>query len=190
MPLGFAHGLAILWERHGETVWASIAAVIITLVIGFIFYWLTVRPKRFGGDVLAQNPIISAPHEARGSLEVFFKTEEDDKGEEKREKLESPNLIVVRRGNPGRQNILPTEFDKPISIGFGEARLLSVTQVPIVEDASSDAQKDVEKHRFSYDLTREPWPKDQTEDDHAKGIHRPANHHRRSTRASKRRCPF
>ena len=102
-------------ELHGETVWASIAAVFITAVIGWLFYWLTVRPKRFSWEVMSLNPLISAPDSADLALEVIAGGE----------KMTNPNIMVIRLGNTGRKSIHEKDFDGPITLKFDTTMLIS-----------------------------------------------------------------
>jgi hypothetical protein len=107
--------LSTFMELHGETVWASIAAVFITAVIGWVFYWLTVRPKRFSWEIMSLNPLISAPDSANLSLKVLA-------GDRK---MDSPNIMVVRLGNTGRKTIHDKDFDGPINLEFKTDGLIS-----------------------------------------------------------------
>jgi hypothetical protein len=124
--------LSTFWELHGETVWASIAAVFITAIVGWAFYWLTVRPKRFSWEIMSINPIIRAPDSARKSLQVLYDGDKKD----------SPNVVLMRFGNTGRKSIRPTDFDGPIRLTFDQPTLLS-TSTPDVE------------YGFSYDLVED-----------------------------------
>jgi hypothetical protein len=102
--------LSTFWELHGETLWVLLITIFITVVPGFLFYWLTVRPKRFSWEVISINPIIQADLSSDLSLEVFLADV----------KIKNPNIIVMRFGNTGRKNIRSEDFDGPVTLIFPE----------------------------------------------------------------------
>lgn len=118
-----------VWKWLGEQV-GNILGVA-GLVTGFIFWWISRRPKRFGWQVLNHTPIIS--HSARWlPLKVVYDGQDVD----------SPNLIMVRVGNVGKAEIRGHDFDGPVRIDFKEGRILAVgvndTSVP---DISPDLEQ-------------------------------------------------
>jgi hypothetical protein len=108
----------LFWEQHSETVWATLAAIVVTLVITWIFYRKAEKPKRLGYAVISKNEIIRAGDDERENLQVVYAGAE----------VKSPNITVVRIGNVGKQAIVDDDFrGDPVKIDFGDAIILSTT---------------------------------------------------------------
>ncbi|MCT9868726.1 hypothetical protein [Paenarthrobacter aurescens] len=84
------------------------------LVTGFIFYWLSRRPKRFGWQVISKTEIVSFKGRSL-PLQVVYGGEE----------VYSPNLIVLRLGNAGKAEIRPDDYDGPVRVDFSKGRMLA-----------------------------------------------------------------
>jgi hypothetical protein len=113
------------WDAHGETVWASLAAIVITAVISFIFYRKAEKPKRLGWEVRSKSRIINASGNQRANLNVVYRDQE----------VASPNIIVVRVGNVGKRAIPRADIPEPIKITLSDAKLLATE---IVETSNPD----------------------------------------------------
>src|SRR5829696_619957 len=105
------------WAAHGETVWASIISVIITVVFGYFFYRKAEQPKRFAWEFRSLAPLIQAdPSHRRLGLKVSYAGEEVTK----------PNVITIRLGNRGRKPIVSADFALGGTfLEFDTARVLS-----------------------------------------------------------------
>jgi hypothetical protein len=90
--------------------------IVLALVTGFWFYWLSRKPKRFGWELITQTRIISARSRAL-PLTVVYDGHEVD----------SPNIIVVRVGNTGKAELRALDFDGPVMLEFARSRLLSAS---------------------------------------------------------------
>lgn len=84
------------------------------LVTGFIFYWLSRKPKRFGWHVISTTEIVSFKGRSL-PLRVVYDGEE----------VYSPNIIVLRVGNAGKAEIKPDDYDGPVRVEFTKGRLLA-----------------------------------------------------------------
>lgn len=96
----------------------GVIALVIAIVIGFIYYWLPIRPMKFSWQVMSRNRIIQAPDSAQAALEVFYAGH----------KMENPNILVLRLGNIGGRTIDPTDFEGPISVTFDRSILRNTSK--------------------------------------------------------------
>jgi hypothetical protein len=101
---------------------ANILAVA-ALITGFIFYWLSRRPKRFGWQSISTLPIVRA-NTRNLPLKVVYDGQE----------VSSPNLIVLRLGNVGKAEIRASDFDGPVRIEFPKGQLLASSISATVPD--------------------------------------------------------
>lgn len=84
------------------------------LVTGFIFYWLSRKPKRFGWQVISTTEIVSFKGRSL-PLKVVYEEQE----------VYSPNLIVLRLGNAGKAEIRPSDYDGLVRVEFSKGRMLA-----------------------------------------------------------------
>jgi hypothetical protein len=103
------------WAAHGETVWASLAAIVITAVISFIFYRKAEKPKRLGWEVMSKSRIINASRNQRANLKVVYKDQE----------VASPNIVVLRIGSVGKGAIRASDLPEPIKLELHDTKLLA-----------------------------------------------------------------
>jgi hypothetical protein len=121
---------ATFWSRHSETVWASLVAIIITLVITWAFYRKAEKPKQLSWQVITANRLIRATGKDRERLKVVYKNEEDRERE-----VNNPNILVLWIGNTGRKPITKSDFENDISIQFNQSELLSAEVGSVRDDA-------------------------------------------------------
>lgn len=101
------------WTWVGAQIGNIISAA--GLITGFIFYWLSRRPKRFGWEVMSNTPILSSD-----SGHLPLKVVYDGKD------VSSPNISVIRVGNTGKMELTSADFDGPVRIGFENSEILQV----------------------------------------------------------------
>lgn len=114
------------WSEHGETVWASIAALIIGLAIGYYFYRLTVRPKKVDWLPISASSILQIRADQRPN---FADLELTLGGQI----ISNPNLILLRIVNTGSLPVTQADFDPPITFDFAD--------VPVIRASIHDQVK-------------------------------------------------
>jgi hypothetical protein len=87
---------------------------IVGLLTGFVFYWISRKPKRFGWHLVSKTEILSSKGRAL-PLKVVYDGED----------VFSPNIIVLRIGNVGKAEIRPADYDGAVRIEFAKGRLLA-----------------------------------------------------------------
>lgn len=93
--------------------WGNIVGVV-GVATGFIFFWLSRRPKRFGWQLMNQTPILTA--DSKGlPLKIIYSGEHE---------VMRPNLIVVRLGNRGKVEIPSSDYDRPVRVSFSSSKLI------------------------------------------------------------------
>lgn len=88
---------------------------VLGLVTGFIFYWMSRKPKMFGWEVVRSTryPFASGRHWIDDCVPLVPDSE----------------TIVVRLGNPAKAEIKAEDFDAPIAIRFEEGNVLAANIV-------------------------------------------------------------
>jgi len=107
------------WSRHSETVWATVAALIIAVAVGYYFWLKAEKPKHLGWEVLTSDRIIQVD-EAQLRPQQLKMTFDDIE-------VKQPNLTIVRVGNSGKKEIRAADFDGDVDITFNEATLKTCT---------------------------------------------------------------
>jgi hypothetical protein len=118
------------WKWVGEQTGNIIGVA--GLITGFIFYWLSLRPKRFGWQVMSQTPILSAK-----SGHLPLKVVYDGKD------VSSPIISQVKLGNTGKIELKSDDFDGPVKISFVKSDIL---QVLISGRSSDDINPAISEH--------------------------------------------
>lgn len=101
------------WKWLGEEI--DIILGVAGLVTGFIFWWLSRRPKSFGWQIMSQAPILS-----RGSSHLPLKVVYDGQD------VSNPHMSVVRLGNTGKAELQSGDFDGPVRISFPNSSILQM----------------------------------------------------------------
>lgn len=86
------------------------------LVTGFIFFWLSRKPKRLGWEIISSTALVSFKGRSL-PLKVVFDGED----------VYSPNIVVLRLGNAGKKEIRSEDFDGPVRVSFDKGRLLATS---------------------------------------------------------------
>lgn len=94
--------------------WGSLVGVV-GVVTGFLFYWWSRRPKKFGWQIMNQTPILST-----GSGHLPLKVVFDGQD------VSSPYITQVRLGNTGKIELKADDFDGPVRISFNNSVILQV----------------------------------------------------------------
>lgn len=84
------------------------------IVVSALFYWISLRPKRFGWQLISSNGIVSAKGRSL-PLKVVYDGQE----------VSSPNIIVMKIGNAGKSEITAEDYDGPVRIQFNKSSLLA-----------------------------------------------------------------
>lgn len=109
------------WGRHGETVWATLAAIIIALIFGYYFFRKSEKSRDLGYENTVKQPIISIHGNetllASMKLEVLFNDQ----------LVESPNIVIVRLRNVGKRAIEKSQLTGGVVFQFLKAKVLQVS---------------------------------------------------------------
>jgi hypothetical protein len=74
-PVGSAHGSRqeLVCRSSGPLDQiGAVVGIVATIIVGFICYWLTLRPKRFGWQLMSMNRILRVPDDQRKKLKVVY----------------------------------------------------------------------------------------------------------------------
>lgn len=141
------------WQQHGETVWATVAALIIGVVLGYFYFKLGARPKKVDWFKLNATSILAIPDDQRitfGDLKISIggvtKTH--------------PNLILVKVINTGAWSVKQEDFDPPIRFTFETGELLRATVISQARESATIKITDVERNACGVQLSalnRREW---------------------------------
>lgn len=84
------------------------------VIVSFVFYWISRRPKRFGWQMISATRIVSAKGRSLPLVVVYD-------GQE----VSSPNIAAIRVGNSGKSEITVEDYDGPVRITFGQSKVLA-----------------------------------------------------------------
>ena len=101
-----------------DTVWqfligASIA--IIAIVVSVILYFKQLNRKRLSYEILSDTSLLTTDEETKNEIRLTYKNEP----------IEKVRLIVLRIFNSGNVPVESEDYEEPISIRLGDARVLS-----------------------------------------------------------------
>ncbi|MCI0142075.1 hypothetical protein KNN17_10840 [Arthrobacter bambusae] len=108
------HHLSWFDANAGWIGFAGLVVGVLGVLTGFIFYWLSRRPKRFGWQLMDQTPILS-----RSAAGLPIRIIHGDGVE-----AQFPQLSVIRLGNRGKAEITAHHFDGPIRVSFKRSKLI------------------------------------------------------------------
>jgi hypothetical protein len=111
-------GWAAWWAAHDEAVITLVIGAAIGAFANWVFFRKAEKPKVLAYEILSKDRIISATDDERDNLKVIYGESE----------VKDPNLIIIRVGNVGKQDIIADDFKNgPIEIDLGTSSLLSST---------------------------------------------------------------
>lgn len=83
------------WGDHQDLVWGALIGVLATIVVGWFFWKLTVKPRRLLVGPVEIRRLIDAAFESRGALSVNLDGQE----------LADPHTLTFRVSNAGKADI-------------------------------------------------------------------------------------
>lgn len=102
--------------------WIGFAGLIVGvlgILTGFLFFWWSRRPKKFGWQLMSKTPILTA--DAKGlPLKITYAGQHE---------VSRPNLVVLRFGNRGKVEIRSDDYDRPVMVTFDRAKLIGATLI-------------------------------------------------------------
>ncbi len=104
-------------DRHGDAIWGGVVGVLATVVVGWIFYRLTVRPRRVDYLPTSAESILAVSQTDRQDLPIVISMSDGSI-------ITDPNLVVIRVSNNGSREILKNEFVGYLKIQFREANVV------------------------------------------------------------------
>jgi hypothetical protein len=104
-----------LWQEYQQTVIDIIVGFVLGALTNWFFYRRAEKPKKLGWTPNSRNLIISAAANQRQHLSVVYRGQS----------VENPYVLELSILNVGKQEIRETDFTEPISIDFGDTKLLA-----------------------------------------------------------------
>ena len=103
-----------------DPMWQFVAVLIAisAILISCALYWKQRRSKGLSYEILSRTPLLSINEEVKGKLQVLF-----DK-----KPVQQVHLVEIMLVNSGNVSILADDFERPVSLSFGEeAQILSAS---------------------------------------------------------------
>lgn len=111
-----------------DPMWQFVAVIIaiLAILISCFLYWKQRRNKALSYEILSRTPLLSVKEEVKGKLQILF-----DK-----KPVQQVHLVEIRLGNSGNVPILANDFERPVSLSFGEeGQILSASIVETNPDS-------------------------------------------------------
>jgi len=110
-----------MWEFLRDSMW-QLVAVLLALVAVFvpILVYLKQRTRKsLSYEILSLNPLLSVENEIKGDVQILYQSKT----------VEQVHLIVLKIINTGNMPILSTDYERPISLSFGEESKILTTEI-------------------------------------------------------------
>ena len=88
---------------------------VLGLVTGFLFYWWSRRPKRFGWELVSRTRLLGSDYDG---LRLRLVHGDDDKV------VEQPNVVVIRIRNNGKVVLVSADYDVPVEVRFKDCLVI------------------------------------------------------------------
>ncbi|HEY0737704.1 MAG TPA: hypothetical protein VGD69_22490 [Herpetosiphonaceae bacterium] len=114
-----------LQDKLRDPIWQSTTGLLALLltVVSIWLAWTALNTKALNVEVISQTPLLTVQDEAAGRLQIAF----DGKP------VEDVTLSVIKVTNSGNAPILDTDFQRPLTLSFGEtAEVLSAEVVEMI----------------------------------------------------------
>jgi len=105
-----------------DPMWQFLGAIFgfVAILVSIFLYQKQRQRKELAYEIISKTPLLGAKEEIRGGLQVMFHGKP----------VQNPHLIVVRIINSGNLPITSTDYERPISLGFGEeAQILTAETI-------------------------------------------------------------
>ncbi|MDY6990973.1 MAG: hypothetical protein SWQ30_23265 [Thermodesulfobacteriota bacterium] len=98
------------WLR--DPIWQFIGAAvgIVAIIVSYMFFKRQQKQKRIAYEIISSTSLLSVRNEVKSKLQVFFE----------QKPIENLSLLIIQIYNAGNEPVLSTDYEKPISIGFGD----------------------------------------------------------------------
>ena len=113
-------------EHGGALLWGALLGFTGALIVAYVFYRLSIRPKKVDWLPVSATPILRIVAEQRANYQDLRVTLG-------KVPVENPNLILLRIVNTGTSAMRQEDFDPPIAFDFGE--------VPVIRASIADRAK-------------------------------------------------
>ena len=113
-----------------DPIWQFIAVIIalMTIPVSIILYWKQRRRKALSYEIVSVTPLLSIKEEIKGKMRILFENKP----------VQQVYLILVKITNSGNLPISPSDYERAISLSFGEKGKILTAEV--VETAPSSLQ--------------------------------------------------
>ena len=116
-----------------DPMWQFVGVVLV-IIIPLILYLVQRRRKVLSWEIISNTPLLSIEEEIRGNLQVLF----DGKP------VQDVQLIIVEIINSGNVSIKSTDYERPISLDFGENAHILTAEVTETTPDNLDVSIDIE----------------------------------------------
>ena len=121
------------WFR--DPIWQFVGAVIgiVAIIITYFVFKRQQKMKSIVYEIISTTPLLSVKGEMKNKMQVFYaqKTIESNM-----------NLLILKIHNSGNEPVLPTDFEKPITIEFEETT--EILEVESIEVSPQNLQPNIE----------------------------------------------
>lgn len=105
-----------------DPMWQFLGAffALVAILVSIFLYQKQRQRKELAYEIISKTPLLGAKEEIRGGLQVMFHGKP----------VQNPHLIMVRIINSGNLPITSNDYERPISLGFGEeAQILTAETI-------------------------------------------------------------
>ena len=138
-----ALGVRHMFELLRDGIWQFVGALIavLSIVAAVVLYYLQKQRKEFAFGALSSRSLLTVSDELSGRVSVLFD----------QEPVTDIRLIVLGGKNSGDKPILATDFERPLSVGFGpQAKVLAAS---LTKQSPLNLGADVQTDRTRITLT-------------------------------------
>lgn len=98
---------------------AGVAFAFVAIVVPILIYLKQRQRKALSYEILSRTPLLSIEEEVKGKLKILFNNNP----------AQDVHLVVVRIINSGNVQIVSDDYERPVSLDFGENTQIFTTEV-------------------------------------------------------------
>jgi len=128
-----------------DPVWQFVATIlaVIAILVSISLYLKQRRRKMLSYEIVSRTPLLSIEEEIKGVLKILYEGEP----------VQQVHLIVTTIMNSGNTPILVNEYERPISLGFGEEAQILTAEIAKTQPDSLRASTSIEDDKVTLQPT-------------------------------------